>query len=132
LNLFYCGGDTSLCTFLLPSASRHDIWRNGSTDQLGFLMGPASGLIYNAAGYGDGQLDLGSSTYIGEGIRGLLTVQGEQQALRLTLNNFYSPSFLVVASYNVTAVPEPETWAMLLAGLALMGTLARRRSRLGV
>ena len=93
-------------------------------------MGPASGLLYDAVGYGNGQLDLETSTYVGEGIRGMLTVQGEQQALRLTLNNFYSPSFLVVASYNVTAVPEPETWAMLLAGLALMGAVARRRARL--
>jgi hypothetical protein len=29
---------------------------------------------------------------------------------------------------TVTAVPEPETYAMLLAGLGLMGTIARRRS----
>lgn len=28
----------------------------------------------------------------------------------------------------VTAVPEPETYSMLLAGLGLMGTVARRRS----
>jgi hypothetical protein len=27
----------------------------------------------------------------------------------------------------VTAVPEPETYAMLLAGLGLMGAIARRR-----
>ena len=27
----------------------------------------------------------------------------------------------------VTSVPEPETYAMLLAGLALMGAVARRR-----
>jgi len=27
----------------------------------------------------------------------------------------------------VTAVPEPESYAMLLAGLGLMGTIARRR-----
>jgi hypothetical protein len=26
-------------------------------------------------------------------------------------------------------VPEPESFAMLLAGLGLMGTIARRRSR---
>lgn len=30
---------------------------------------------------------------------------------------------------SVTAVPEPETFAMLLAGLGLMGAIARRRSR---
>jgi opacity protein-like surface antigen len=35
----------------------------------------------------------------------------------------------VAQSGNVTlAVPEPETYAMLLAGLGLIGTIARRRS----
>jgi len=29
---------------------------------------------------------------------------------------------------TVTPAPEPESWAMLLAGLGLMGTIARRRS----
>ena len=29
---------------------------------------------------------------------------------------------------TVTAVPEPETYAMLLAGLGLMGGIARRRA----
>lgn len=34
------------------------------------------------------------------------------------------------ASFSpVTAVPEPESYAMLLAGLGLMGAIARRRSR---
>ncbi len=30
-------------------------------------------------------------------------------------------------TFNVTAVPEPETYAMLLAGLGLMGAVARRK-----
>ena len=30
-------------------------------------------------------------------------------------------------NFNIAAVPEPETYAMLLAGLGLMGTVARRR-----
>jgi hypothetical protein len=30
----------------------------------------------------------------------------------------------------VSAVPEPETYAMLLAGLGLMGTIARRRNKI--
>lgn len=33
-----------------------------------------------------------------------------------------------VLTFSVTAVPEPETYAMLLAGLALMGGIARRRN----
>jgi hypothetical protein len=34
-----------------------------------------------------------------------------------------------LASLTVTAVPEPESYAMLLAGLGLMGFVARRRAR---
>ena len=34
-----------------------------------------------------------------------------------------------LAQYQVTAVPEPETYAMLLAGLGVMGAIARRRSK---
>lgn len=32
-------------------------------------------------------------------------------------------------NFAVTAVPEPETYAMLLAGLGLIGTIARRRNQ---
>ena len=39
------------------------------------------------------------------------------------------PSFIRLdnVSVQVTAVPEPETYAMMLAGLGLMGLIARRR-----
>ncbi|MDR2015613.1 MAG: PEPxxWA-CTERM sorting domain-containing protein [Azoarcus sp.] len=30
-------------------------------------------------------------------------------------------------AYNLPAIPEPETWAMLLAGLGLVGAVAKRR-----
>jgi hypothetical protein len=36
---------------------------------------------------------------------------------------------LIGAKLSVTAVPEPDSYAMLLAGLGLMGAIARRRQR---
>ncbi|MHA4870603.1 FxDxF family PEP-CTERM protein [Duganella sp. PWIR1] len=38
-------------------------------------------------------------------------------------------SIYVVDNLNVTAVPEPETYAMMLAGLGLVGLAARRRKQ---
>lgn len=37
----------------------------------------------------------------------------------------------MTVSFASAPVPEPETYAMLLAGLGLMGTIARRRNRKG-
>jgi len=36
---------------------------------------------------------------------------------------------MFLSGYAVAAVPEPETYAMMLAGLGLMGFMARRRSK---
>ncbi|WP_294765792.1 FxDxF family PEP-CTERM protein [uncultured Rhodoferax sp.] len=36
---------------------------------------------------------------------------------------------LVAANYTITPVPEPESYALLLAGLGLVGTIARRRMK---
>jgi hypothetical protein len=41
-------------------------------------------------------------------------------------DNSYSMSEISVMGH-VASVPEPETYAMFLAGLGLMGTIARRR-----
>ncbi|MDR2207740.1 MAG: PEP-CTERM sorting domain-containing protein [Azoarcus sp.] len=35
----------------------------------------------------------------------------------------------VRAEYQITAIPEPETYAMMLAGLAMIGAVARRRNK---
>lgn len=42
-----------------------------------------------------------------------------------TFNDEFSGSSTIYA--NVSAVPEPQTWATLAAGLALIGTAVRRR-----
>ena len=45
----------------------------------------------------------------------------------LTFNNVPSTNAFETANYSVTPVPEPETYALLLGGLGVVGFLARRR-----
>jgi hypothetical protein len=40
-----------------------------------------------------------------------------------------SASGQLVGSFSIAAVPEPEQYAMLLAGLGLLGVAVRRRAR---
>lgn len=45
-----------------------------------------------------------------------------------TSNGSYASTTPDLTAFSVTAVPEPESYAMFLAGLGLMGFIARRRS----
>jgi len=46
------------------------------------------------------------------------------------LENMFSPAALIEGTQlAVSAVPEPETYAMMLAGVALVSAMARRRKR---
>jgi hypothetical protein len=56
---------------------------------------------------------------------GLLTASYSNLAAHSSLGNFYAEAS--AAGFSVSAVPEPETAAMLLAGLGLVGAVARRR-----
>lgn len=46
-------------------------------------------------------------------------------AINTTVNDGYSIDY---SELNITAVPEPETLALMLAGLAVVGGVARRRA----
>ena len=58
----------------------------------------------------------------------VLYIGSEPVTLTISGNNLAGAT-VYAGSISVTAVPEPETFAMMLAGLGLMGSIARRRNR---
>lgn len=52
---------------------------------------------------------------------------GQQTLILVSDNNFSGTQFTQFVALGVTAVPEPETYALLLAGLGAVGWVVRRR-----
>ena len=63
--------------------------------------------------------------FVSSGAMSSLTVVSDNSSNGIPDFSFQTVGSLVLAS--VTAVPEPETYALMLAGLGLVGFLARRR-----
>jgi sugar lactone lactonase YvrE len=78
----------------------------------------AQGMVFD----GDGVLYAGA--YYGNAIAKVLP--GSGQATLSRLEGLRGPIDVVIVS---TPIPEPGTWAFMLAGLAALGALARRRPR---
>lgn len=100
---------------------------------LGFDAAVTSGLVSitvttNVGAYSFNNLTMGDGapTFTFEGFK--TASAGEYfTGFRIeTLGQGYLPGITNV-EVGVSAVPEPETYAMLLAGLAMMGAVARRR-----
>lgn len=128
------------------------VWRNGSTGSLAYIS-------QNLATVAGGSYSLSFDVYNtatsntifevdfnGAKVYGFtnevhnwshITLNGLSATGALTELKFGArndPSFLRLdnVSVHALAVPEPETYAMLLGGLALVGAVARRRQRSSV
>jgi choice-of-anchor A domain-containing protein len=60
-------------------------------------------------------------------INGNVIVDSWSSSVQINANHFFKP--VNVQGFASAPVPEPETYAMLLAGLGLMGVIARRRKQ---
>ena len=138
---------TTSSSSLGSAATQMNTWLgllNANTDVLGGDMNSvANGSVYSTAG---------TTTYfqtaIGESLKnklpynvyantndvanfGLHVTGGTQSSLAPTIYTAYEGGFTVndmSLDYTVAAVPEAETYAMMLAGLGLVGFMVRRRN----
>jgi hypothetical protein len=89
------------------------------------LTGPSSNQTPNCSGGGNGGILGGSSDTF---TLGLTNSGGWGSSVTIDPVGFkYQTAGESYEFTTVTAVPESETYAMMLAGLGLMGTIARRR-----
>lgn len=91
-----------------------------------------TGYYGNQSGFGDTTGAINSNlnvyTYTANGTSGLTKVVRSQYATTTGFNPYFNMSSTGTLTYTAAAVPEADTWAMLLAGLGLMGFIARRRT----
>ncbi len=97
------------------------VWEimNETSGHLTVSMGADQGLFYVESGATDAQVAL-ANKYLSEAEA---TDQSTFTVTRLASKD-HQDMMLV---QEVSAVPEPSTYAMILAGLAVMGTVAKRR-----
>jgi hypothetical protein len=141
-------GPTGLGTFQDPVKSFAYV--DGGTDSgalevLLYELGGASPALVKQQSFqiaaGPGVEEFSFAAQLGDGVKYAFIVSLSAFALRDAAMDLYgtatlsdiqlqpgqSLAFSSGSSYNVTAVPEPATWALLLSGLALCVLAARRR-----
>lgn len=117
----------------------HQAVANGASVSTGGLAFAESSSAYNTNGTYNGILgdttgtldsDLNVWTFTGAAASGLTKTVRAQYATGEGFNPYFNLSSNGALTYTaaVAAVPEADTWAMLLAGLGLMGFIARRRT----
>jgi hypothetical protein len=128
MSVFYLGSSNGEVEIELNAASRYALWHSGSDfNNISYIAGASDSLIasnlYNMTEVGRGY----GLQYVGESPSpdNLMFLSGNGAAVKLGLNNFYSNKVLVVASWEVTPVPEPSALCMLLFGLVLVGRIKK-------
>lgn len=106
----------------------------GSDDSLqpaGTLIGADFGILNQAglaAPFGTlvGRIDAGSFFVVGTSFNGIASATGTLN-LYYWDSNFADNTEFITADVRVNAIPEPQTYALMLAGLGVVGVMARRR-----
>ena len=128
-------GNQVLHTFTFSKAIRDPYIAIISQGQLGVQTTWTFNAPFTLIDQGQGFWGNGVFTIVGNTIgageaHGVIQFKGNFTSLTLLSNNTENWSGLTVGTPGI--VPEPESWAMLIAGMGLVGVAARRRRRAAV
>ncbi len=99
----------------------------GGTYRVSFDMAAAPNGQLFAALWNGASLVSGSFT-AGQGFTSyVFYVQGAATSSQLRFRTQHAPSYFAVDNVAVSYVPEPATWAMMIAGFGLVGLSSRRK-----
>jgi len=112
-----------LGTFGGPTAQALAINAIGQVVGTSGLLGSFENHAFITGANGVGMTDLNSLVLLGGGDY-FTYARAVNDLGQIVAESFMGHSYLL----SVSAVPEPETYAMMLVGLGLMGTVVRRRS----
>ena len=110
------GGDGSQ-NLLAPAGYAAYTWWGQNTESV-YTPGSTANFSITLSNVSVGSNTVGVSTYFGYGAATAQSASNQYGNYSTFTGTFASP---------VAAVPEPETYAMMLAGLGLVGFMARRR-----
>lgn len=102
------------------------LWETGEADEGVDGLGGISASV----GFANGSGAAGTYNQLAGSLVNGALLDGGVNALTANSNNGVTGQYLFqVRNGVITAVPEPETYAMLLTGLGLVGAMSRRRQR---
>lgn len=100
----------------------------------GFTLSSAATVSLNALTLGGAKFSVasaldGTSIFINQGLVSAtgVTLGAGSYILKIAGSSTGAGSF--AGNFSVTAIPEPATWAMMLVGVAAIGTAMRRRTQ---